>query len=83
MTMRDNILADVAEHTAQEGTGRRRGLLARLSDWIDTCADYYAASVMYEELSRLSDTELKRRGLTRETLARDISVAAARTNASR
>jgi hypothetical protein len=27
---------------------------------------------MYEQLSRLSDAELKRRGLSRDTLARDV-----------
>jgi hypothetical protein len=35
-------------------------------------ADYYAAATMYEELYRLSDAELHRRGLSRIDLARDI-----------
>lgn len=41
-------------------------------DWASTCADYYAASATYEQLARLSNAELGRRGLSRETLARDI-----------
>jgi hypothetical protein len=40
--------------------------------WIHTCADYWAAAATYEHLSRLSDADLQRRGLSRTTLARDI-----------
>jgi hypothetical protein len=43
--------------------------------WGKTCADYYAAAVLYERLSGLSDTELNRRGLSRATLARDVRLA--------
>jgi hypothetical protein len=42
------------------------------ADYINTCADYYAAATMYEQLSKLSNTELARRGLDRETLAQDV-----------
>jgi hypothetical protein len=79
----DNTMTDAPEGTAPEDAGERRGLLRQISDWVEACADYYAASAMYEELSRLSDAELKRRGLTRETLARDICAANDRTNTSR
>jgi len=47
-------------------------LAARISDWFHTCAKYYAAAAAYEQLSRLSDAELRRRGLDRSTLARDL-----------
>lgn len=40
--------------------------------WLGTCGDYYAASAHYEDMARLSDAELKRRGFDRETLAREI-----------
>ena len=40
--------------------------------WHATCADYAAAAAIYEHLSAQSDAELHRRGLSRETLARDI-----------
>ena len=40
--------------------------------WLTTCRDYYAAAMLYEELSRLSDAELARRCLDRATLARDM-----------
>jgi hypothetical protein len=40
--------------------------------WLATCRDYYAAAMLYEELSRLSDTELARRGLDRASLAKDL-----------
>jgi hypothetical protein len=44
----------------------------RIAHLIDTAADYCAAASIYEQLSRLSDAELNRRGLSRDTLARDI-----------
>jgi len=44
-------------------------LAARLIKWVDT----YANAVVYEQLSRLSDTELKHRGLSRDILARDLA----------
>jgi hypothetical protein len=44
----------------------------RIVTWATTCADYYAAAAMYEQLSRLSNAELERRGLNRSTLARDV-----------
>ena len=44
----------------------------RIVTWADTCADYYAAATMYEQLSALSDTELARRELSRATLAHDV-----------
>ena len=43
--------------------------------WIKTCADYYTAASAYKQLSALSDAELGRRGLSRATLARDVSTA--------
>jgi hypothetical protein len=68
----DGIILNAAETTTGGQGAGARGLLRRAADWIEACADYYAASVMYEELLRLSDAELRRRGLSRETLARDI-----------
>ena len=50
-------------------------IVARLnavSDWLRVCAEYCAAARAYEQLARLSDAELARRGLSRATLARDI-----------
>jgi hypothetical protein len=52
-----------------------RSLGQRITTWVDTCADYYAAAAMYEELSKLSDAELMRRGLSRAALARDVRAA--------
>lgn len=52
---------------------RLRLLLAGLLTWVKTCADRYAAAACYEQLSRLSDVELKHRGLSRDVLARDLS----------
>jgi len=55
--------------------GSRLGLLcATLAQWLKDCADRYAAAATYEDLSRLSDTQLKHRGLSRDILARDLSL---------
>jgi hypothetical protein len=49
-----------------------RTALAWLSEWVQSCADHYAAAHIYQSLSRLSDAELAARGLARATLARDL-----------
>ncbi len=51
---------------------------AKAAAWMAICVEYHAAAAHYEELSRLSDAELSRRGLTRDTLARDICESADR-----
>ena len=63
-----------ARHDAPRGQLLRwaRGRFAKMTAWFATCAGYHAAAGVYEELSRLSDAELKRRGLSRDTLARDV-----------
>lgn len=43
-----------------------------LAAWLRACGKAYAVAAIYEDLSRLSDAELKRRGLSRENLARDV-----------
>lgn len=53
-------------------------LWAKTAVWCRTCADYYNAAAVYEQLSGLSDAELQRRGLSRETLARDVVNTATR-----
>jgi hypothetical protein len=50
-------------------------LKARFKAWLQTCADYYEAAALFDQLSRLSDAELSRRGLSRATLSRDVCEA--------
>jgi hypothetical protein len=59
---------------------RRAG--KRIVAWANTCADHYAAAAMYGQLSRLSDAELHRRGLSRDMLARDVPQSCDRTAAA-
>ena len=47
--------------------------------WLNACADYYAAAAIYEQLSKLSDAELRRRGLSRDALSRDVFQSCDRT----
>ena len=61
--------------SASSKPGMLRGLWARVANWVGTCADYYEAAALYEELSQLSDAELARRGLDRPNLARDLCEA--------
>jgi hypothetical protein len=56
-------------------TERLRAIMAWLTVWINTSADAYAAAALYEHLSRLSDAELRRRGLSRSNLALDAKEA--------
>jgi hypothetical protein len=49
-----------------------KSLPRRVRMWANSCADYYAAAAMYEQLSALSNTELHKRSLSRDTLARDV-----------
>ena len=56
--------------------GRLGALKAHGAAWIETCADYYDAASIYDQLSRLSDAELRRRGLSRATLARQVCESA-------
>jgi hypothetical protein len=44
-----------------------------IGDYVEAAAAYYAAAAIYEQLSRLSDAELHRRGLSRAGLAREVS----------
>jgi hypothetical protein len=58
---------------------RLSALAAYLATWCETCADYYEAATLYEELRTLCDAELQRRGLSRATLARDVCTACDRS----
>jgi hypothetical protein len=55
--------------------GRLSSVWRSIRGIIDSMADHYVASAMYEALSRLSDEELHRRGLSRVNLACDIRAA--------
>lgn len=51
--------------------GLIRSLGRRMAVGLRACADYCAAAAMYDHLRGLSDAELRKRGLWRETLAWD------------
>jgi hypothetical protein len=65
-----------ASHQRTPHVGRFSSLLRQhVATWVRTCADYYAAAAMHEQLSRLSDAELHRRGLSRERLGWEVCAA--------
>ena len=59
--------------TSQLSLSARFGAFkTHVAAWIQTCVAYYEAAALYEQLSGLTNAELHRRGLSRETLARDV-----------
>jgi hypothetical protein len=48
-------------------------IVGRVTTWATARANAIAAAAVYEHLSKLSDAELHRRGLSRSTLAGDVS----------
>jgi hypothetical protein len=58
-------------------TARLGALKAYLAELMESCMAYYEAAALYDQLSGLSNAELHRRGLSRETLARDVCDACA------
>ena len=77
MTVHDQSSSfDIAGKSRFGGFFRRMERLRTAAvGWIRTAANYYAAAALYEQLSRLSDSELKRRGLSRANLAHDVVAA--------
>jgi hypothetical protein len=75
MNMHLNRLTPSARVRLSSRAWRRdwiKPFLAWLSASAAACATYFRAAKRYEDLSRLSDAELERRGLGRKTLARHI-----------
>jgi hypothetical protein len=78
MTIHDQILPKEAFELREPTSSLSswiRSVGLQIVMWVETCADYYAAAAMYEQLSGLSDAELMHRGLSRGTLAQDICAA--------
>jgi hypothetical protein len=74
-TMRNDLTfidAELIGHDAPAASSWLGSLRARLVASIVRRADHYAAATVYAELSKLSDAELARRGLSRDVLARDL-----------
>jgi hypothetical protein len=53
--------------------GSAAAFKAWIEAWFTTCLAYWRAAAAYEELYRLSTSELEHRGLKRATLARDVT----------
>jgi len=61
-----------SKRNASARSSRLKLLRMRLVAWLKKSADAYSDAVVYENLSRLSDAELKHRDLSRDILARDV-----------
>jgi hypothetical protein len=78
---RPSLAAGEPLGTPRPSLGAHFGALrSHLAAWVGTCADYYRAAALYDDLSRLSHAELGRCGLSRATLAWDLSRRCDRTN---
>jgi hypothetical protein len=69
------ILAEPGRGLRHDGTRAIQAWIVacRVATWLKDCADNYATATTYEDLSRLSDTDLKHRGLNRALLSRDLN----------
>jgi hypothetical protein len=80
--MQTHANSHVAEHaiewTLDHQRREARRLGARILDVLRACADGYAAAAEYEELSKLSEAELERRGIPRGDLRQHIFEALTR-----
>ena len=69
-------LSEMEAHSQAESASQLSGWIKsigrRIAATASTCADYYAAAALYDQLRGLSDAELSHRGLSRDTLARDV-----------
>jgi hypothetical protein len=63
--------ADAGE-TAASMSSSVKSLINGIASWLTSCADLWTAAALYESLRGLSDAELHRRGLSRDTLVRDV-----------
>jgi hypothetical protein len=70
------VTADQANELSAPSTRTAiRSFIARTLAWYETRMYDLAAAAIYDQLSRLSDGELHRRGLSRGSLAHDIGAA--------
>ena len=73
-------VSDMEAHAPAEPAAQLTGWIKsvgrRIAASVSACADYYAAASLYDELRGLSDAELRHRGLSRDTLARDVCQSA-------
>jgi hypothetical protein len=81
MTFHEQVLglgADAGEAAASLSSSVK-SLTKDIASWVQNCADHWAAAALYDSLHRLSDTELHKRGLSRDTIARDVFQSGGRT----
>jgi hypothetical protein len=62
-------LGDSSSYARMWSAARRR--CVRIGQYLVQCRESYAAAVLYQELSKLSDAELGRRGIGRCDLHRE------------
>lgn len=77
MTMEQELSRSPA--TDADGHSVIASLRTGIAMWVTALGEAYVASAMYQDLSRLSDAELHRRGLNREALVREVFKATSRT----
>lgn len=75
MLARTSVDAVGSSGLASQLSSMVRRLGQQILTYAITCADYYTAATQYERLNALSDAELRRRGLSRDRLARDVCLS--------
>lgn len=79
-------LSTAPEASSHLSVGWPASLRTRIVTWVTACADRYAATASYDQLSRLSGAELAHRGIARANLHRwcfeDVTRPTVRTSSS-
>lgn len=73
----ETLVGRAVDEADAKATRLGTGLGAQIIEVLAVCGNAWAAANLYEELSRLSDAELKRRGIPRADLHRCVFEALA------
>ena len=74
MGSREQVLSNVPSllKTSAPVLNRIMCFVKGFAAWMRSCADYWAAAAIYDSLNKLSDAELRKRGMSRSTLVHDV-----------
>ncbi len=68
-----------ATDAAQSLSSAIKAVYKRIAVWAETCGDYWAAAALYDSLRGLSNAELHKRGLSRDSVAHHACQSCDRT----
>jgi hypothetical protein len=74
MTSHEQVLSNVPSlfENSEPVSNRIMRFVKACAAWMRSCAEYWATAAMYDSLNKLSDAELRNRGLSRAALGHDV-----------